>query len=98
MRLSEPILNRLSLGGLADGLVLWFRTTVERINERGPAGGCILWPDSVAAPRGWLIADGSTVDTEIYPDIAEVYGASGATFALPDPPSPPTGFVWIVAI
>lgn len=98
MKLEIPFLNSRSLEAMGDGLRLWFIRGVECILGTHAVGSLRLWPDGVAAPRFYLVADGSTVNTEEYAELGVLYGASGSTFALPNPASPPTGFVWIVAV
>ncbi len=52
-----------------------------------PTGSIMLW-SAASAPNGWLICDGSTMNTtthnELYHVIGTTYGGSGSTFMLPN--------------
>jgi hypothetical protein len=53
-----------------------------------PVGTVNYLPLIVPVPTGWLAANGQSVDTATYPDLAAALGMGGVTFTVPDVTSP----------
>ena len=63
----------------------WFEDLYRFLNERGvaafvPIGGVIVRPTGLTFPAGYLLCDGSSIDSPLYADLAEELGAT----TLPD--------------
>jgi len=52
--------------------------------EKNAPVGTVSMFAGAAAPTGWLLCQGQTVDYADYPLLAAVFGVSGGTFTLPD--------------
>lgn len=52
--------------------------------EKNAPVGTVSMFAGAAAPDGWLLCQGQTVDYATYPLLAAVFGVSGGTFTLPD--------------
>jgi len=56
---------------------------MAQAEKNAPVGTVSMFAGS-AAPTGWLLCQGQTVDYADYPLLAAVFGVSGGTFTLPD--------------
>jgi microcystin-dependent protein len=48
-----------------------------------PAGVMQIWPGA-AAPAGWVLCDGQTVDAAANPKLAAIFGSAGGLVSLPN--------------
>ncbi len=48
-----------------------------------PVGSIMMWPKATA-PARWLLCDGTTYMSSLYPELAALIGTGGATFTVPD--------------
>ena len=56
---------------------------MAQAEKNAPVGTVAMFAGS-AAPTGWLLCQGQTVDYATYPELAAVFGVGGGTFTLPD--------------
>lgn len=80
-------------GGLTAGSVgaqITDGTVVPTADATLPSGIVVLWPSNVAAPTGWILAQGQNISRATYSAIFAVYGTrfgvgdGHTTFGLPN--------------
>lgn len=67
---------------------VWVAGTGTWVRLGGTPAGSVVSLASATIPTGWLLCDGTSYQTSVYPDLAAVmnyaYGGSGAAFNVPD--------------
>lgn len=56
----------------------------EHADPRLMPAGAVTMTLATTAPAGWLLAQGQTLNTADYPDLARAMGITASTFTLPD--------------
>ena len=62
----------------------WLNSFRIRVQDMREPAGVIRMTAGTVEPDGWLFLNGQVVEERLYPDLAEIFGASGGYVTLPD--------------
>lgn len=62
----------------------WLSLLATRLQNNVTAAGTIQMTAAAVEPEGWLFLNGQTVDERLYPELAEIFGATAGVITLPD--------------
>jgi|GEM_PF-1650718 len=62
----------------------WLDSFRIRVQDMRDGAGTIRMTAASVEPDGWLFLNGQLVEERLYPDLAEIFGATGGYITLPD--------------
>jgi len=62
----------------------WLDSFRVRVQDMRDGAGTIRMTSAAVEPDGWLFLNGQLVEERLYPDLAEIFGATGGYITLPD--------------